>query len=72
MPMPTTPIDPGRCPLCGHGNSCAMELERCTGLPQPACWCTAQAIAPETLAQLPPEAVNRACLCPGCAAGHAP
>lgn len=69
---PPTPFNPSLCPLCGQANQCAMELERSTGQPQPPCWCTTQTVAPQALAQLPPEAVNRACLCPRCAAGFFP
>jgi len=33
------------------------------------CWCTKVQIAPEVLARVPPEWVDKACLCPACAAG---
>ncbi|WP_092757872.1 cysteine-rich CWC family protein [Rhodoferax sp. OV413] len=61
-------VDPRYCPLCGQPNQCAMELARSTGLPPGPCWCMQQSIAPETLAQIDPAALDRACLCPRCAA----
>lgn len=67
--MPPTAITPSQCPLCGQANRCAMELERSSGIAQAPCWCTTQSVDPEALAQLPPEALNQACLCPRCAAG---
>jgi len=69
---PPTAIQPSQCPLCGLANRCAMELERSSGIAQAPCWCTTQSVAPEALAQLPPEALNQACLCPRCAAGLFP
>lgn len=68
MPQPPE-VDPARCPLCGAPNRCAMEAARSTGQPQPDCWCTRVVIAPEVLARVPAAAVDRACLCPACAAG---
>ncbi len=61
--------DPGRCPLCHAPNRCAMETERATGQPQPPCWCTTAAFAPELLARVPEPARGRACICPACAGG---
>jgi hypothetical protein len=67
--MTTAPApDPARCPLCGLSNRCAMELERTSGQSQPPCWCTATTIPRETLARIPAEARNQACICPACAA----
>jgi len=45
-----------------------MELERTSGQPQLPCWCTGTTIPRETLARIPPEARNLACICPACAA----
>ena len=44
-----------------------MEVERDTGVKQPACWCTQVAFTPGLLARVPPEAQRRACICPACA-----
>ncbi len=68
--MQTTPdsLDPTRCPLCGGDNRCAMEVERATGQPQPACWCTTAHFPPDLLARLPAEAAGKACICGACLA----
>jgi len=60
-------IDPGRCPLCGQPNVCAIEKQRISGQPQPPCWCTAVNIAPALLARVPAAARQRACVCAACA-----
>ena len=62
-------IDPGRCPLCGGPNGCAMEAQRLTGQPQPPCWCTRVDFSAELLARVPAQAKDQACICPACAAG---
>ena len=72
---PTTPtaerVDPSRCPLCGQPNQCAMELARASGQPATApCWCTQISFSPSLLAQVPPAAQKRACICASCAATH--
>ncbi|WP_462381730.1 cysteine-rich CWC family protein [Pseudomonas sp. Marseille-QA0892] len=61
---PTT-IAPDRCPLCGARNSCALA----TAKPGTAldCWCFHTTVNQAALAQLPPDAVTKACLCPSCA-----
>lgn len=66
IPAPET-VDPARCPLCGGPNACAMETQRRTGQAQPPCWCTRVTFSATTLARVPPEARNRACLCDRCA-----
>ncbi|WP_394791440.1 cysteine-rich CWC family protein [Rhodoferax sp.] len=71
-PLPVAPPDPSLCPLCGAPNVCAMELEQSTGQPQPPCWCTQVAIDSATLARIPPQAQNLACICPRCAAQAVP
>ena len=60
--------DPVLCPLCSMPNRCAMEVEKATGQPQPACWCTAVNFEPAVLAQLPAASRNLACICAACAA----
>jgi hypothetical protein len=56
-----------RCPLCGEPNACAMELEKATGEVQASCWCVNMGFTPELLAQVPPEAQGKACICAKCA-----
>ncbi|MFZ5893730.1 MAG: cysteine-rich CWC family protein [Myxococcota bacterium] len=60
--MPEPKLDTSLCPLCGKSNSCAVV----SGSKEP-CWCTSVSISRETLARIPQEAVDRACLCPRCA-----
>ncbi|MBI2768230.1 MAG: cysteine-rich CWC family protein [Burkholderiales bacterium] len=60
-------IDPARCPLCGQGNRCAMELEREIGVKQPPCWCTQVDFQREVLQQLPAASRGIACICRACA-----
>ena len=60
-------IDPSRCPLCGVANSCVMADGAEPGTP---CWCTSLSIPRETLAKIPEEALNKACICRNCAAGR--
>jgi hypothetical protein len=61
-------VDATRCPLCGAPNTCAMELERATGVPQGPCWCTQVSFDAALLARVPADAQGKACLCPACAA----
>lgn len=65
--MTAAPVDPTRCPLCGEPNRCANEIERATGVVQPACWCTNADFSVELLAQVPAEAQRLACVCEACA-----
>jgi Cysteine-rich CWC len=56
------------CPLCGHVNQCAMEIERESGIKQTEqCWCTAVKFDADLLARVPPEKRNLACICAACA-----
>jgi Cysteine-rich CWC len=48
-----------------------MEIERATGQPQGPCWCVNTSFAPGLLAQLPPEAEGKACICAACVARFA-
>jgi len=58
-----TSIAPERCPLCGAANDCQL----CTvAAYKGPCWCATVRIPEELLAQIPPEARNRACLCRNC------
>lgn len=58
--------DPSRCPLCGKANACVPAA--CGDFEQP-CWCAQVTVSAEALARVPPEALNRACLCRDCALG---
>ncbi|MEJ6021146.1 cysteine-rich CWC family protein [Ramlibacter sp. PS4R-6] len=60
-------VTPGRCPLCGQPNQCAMETERITGQKQPPCWCTQVDFGAELLARVPQDQKQLACICPACA-----
>lgn len=63
-----TPAAANICPLCGHINKCAMEIERKTGIKQvEPCWCTAVKFDSDLLARVPPEKRNLACICEACA-----
>lgn len=61
-------IDPRVCPLCGDLNRCANEVERETGIPQGACWCTTTIFDPALLERIPAQARRLACVCARCAA----
>lgn len=56
------------CPLCGGANQCAPDE---AGSFDVECWCSTVAISTDALARIPPDQVNKACLCPRCAAGLA-
>jgi hypothetical protein len=63
-----TPIDPAICPVCGQPNQCAMEIAKAKGNPVEECWCASMVFTPEILAKVPPQALNKACICKKCAA----
>ena len=56
------------CPLCGNANQCSLADGAETTVP---CWCFAVTISQKALAHIPPEQIDKACLCPRCAAGIA-
>ncbi|MFK8397302.1 cysteine-rich CWC family protein [Pseudomonas sp. BGr12] len=58
--------DPSRCPLCGQSNRCTQADPALQGQD---CWCFSTPIDREALKRIPPGLVDRACLCPRCAAG---
>ena len=60
-----TPNPQLRCPLCSGLNECAIASP--DGVDPQSCWCMTAYISPQALARIPPEQVNRACLCPRCA-----
>ena len=65
----TANIDNTTCPLCGHVNKCAMEIERESGVKQTTpCWCATVKFDADLLARVPPEKRNLACICAACAA----
>lgn len=71
VPDTHTPLDAGRCPLCGQPNACAAEVKRITGVEQPPCWCVGATFSPEVLRQVPAAARGKACVCQACCAGAA-
>jgi|TARA_R110000851_G_scaffold277534_2_gene430651 hypothetical protein len=54
------------CPLCGGANQCAPAG---VGRFDVACWCATAVVSEEALRRVPLGAVDKACLCPRCAAG---
>ncbi|GAB7127384.1 cysteine-rich CWC family protein [Silvimonas sp. JCM 19000] len=58
-------VDAAHCPLCGALNQCAIAAQTAAS----DCWCMQAEINPAALAALPQAALERACLCPRCAAG---
>jgi len=60
------PLPNHTCPLCGGANQCAPAR---AGTLDIECWCSKAAISPQALARVPAELLNKACLCPRCAAG---
>ncbi|WP_074467476.1 cysteine-rich CWC family protein [Pseudomonas flexibilis] len=60
------PLPLQRCPLCGGANQCAPAA---AGHFDAECWCRQVTVSPEALQRLPPDQVDRACLCPRCAVG---
>jgi hypothetical protein len=53
------------CPLCGGANHCAAAA---AGRTDVDCWCRTATFSPLALARVPVALVDRACLCPRCAA----
>jgi len=53
---------PGRCPLCGADNTCAVAA----GRPAQSCWCFDVKLSGAALAAIPEEAVNKYCICAAC------
>ena len=62
------PITPTICPICLQPNQCAMEVAKETGKTIEECWCASMVFTPEMLAKIPPQALNKACICKKCAA----
>lgn len=60
------PLPNHLCPLCGAANQCAPAR---AGRFDVECWCTSTPVSTEALARVPAELVDKACLCPRCAAG---
>nr|WP_090310445.1 cysteine-rich CWC family protein [Pseudomonas linyingensis] len=57
------------CPLCGGANQCSPAQ---AGRLDVECWCTMAPVSKEALARVPVHLLNKACLCPRCAAGLPP
>jgi len=54
------PYDPAACPLCGGDNRCGNLAGK------PSCWCSTELFPQEIFAQVPPELLRKACICPNC------
>ncbi|MEH6367790.1 MULTISPECIES: cysteine-rich CWC family protein [Pseudomonadaceae] len=54
------------CPLCGKANQCSLAA---TTEPAAPCWCFSTPVSKAALARVPAEQIDKACLCPNCAAG---
>ena len=63
----STPVNPNICPVCGQPNQCAMEIAKATGNPADECWCASMVFSAEALSRVPPQALNKACICKKCA-----
>nr|WP_130613985.1 cysteine-rich CWC family protein [Cohnella abietis] len=50
------------CPLCGKGNNCG----NLSGLPQGSCWCSKATFPPDIFKSVPPELINKTCICKSC------
>jgi hypothetical protein len=61
-------LDTKRCPACGAANHCVMVAGAKGGVDEPPCWCTQVRIDRAQFARIPAAALNKACLCPACAA----
>jgi hypothetical protein len=44
-----------------------MEIERDSGVTQPACWCAGVDFSADLLSRVPAEAQRLACICAACA-----
>ncbi|MFC5695460.1 cysteine-rich CWC family protein [Pseudomonas sp. GCM10022186] len=60
----STPSAPTRCPLCGQSNQCTQADPSRAGQD---CWRFTVRIDPAALERIPPQDIDRACLCPRCA-----
>ncbi|SDS77652.1 Cysteine-rich CWC [Halopseudomonas sabulinigri] len=60
------PNQPELCPLCGNANQCGLATARQAAAP---CWCFSTPVSKAALARVPAEQIDKACLCPNCAAG---
>ena len=59
------PLANAVCPLCGGANECTPAK---SGEFDVECWCMRTRISPDALKRVPDEFVDKACLCPRCAA----
>lgn len=63
---PATQLPHLICPLCGGANDCQPAR---LGHFDVECWCKTAQVSAAALARVPRDQVDRACLCPRCAAG---
>ncbi len=77
--MPSAPLDPSLCPLCGGPNGCAMAIGigcsvgggvgcgvTASAAAAEPCWCTREQFSAQLLQQVPPTARDKACICLAC------
>ncbi|MGA9174339.1 MAG: cysteine-rich CWC family protein [Thermoactinomyces sp.] len=50
------------CPICGQDNACGNLSDR----PHETCWCTDEIFPREIFALVPPEQLNKSCICRDC------
>jgi hypothetical protein len=62
----TMNIDPAVCPLCGHGNNCAMAYPGAVAADVKPCWCLDATFSAALIARVPKELRDRACICKTC------
>jgi glucose-6-phosphate 1-epimerase len=55
-----------RCPLCGAANTCAVAAAKDDPGAFERCWCRDATVDAATIARVPPELVDRACICRRC------
>lgn len=47
------------CPLCKNLNQCGVNKEE-------SCWCVSKAVPKELIKQVPPEQIDKTCICANC------
>ena len=63
---PDPRVEASKCPLCGGPNQCALAADPAAT----ECWCDGEKFPRELLAQIPAQAVRKACICQKCLARY--
>lgn len=58
----TDSIDVKTCPICNQPNKCGQAV----GFSHDLCWCAAESFPQQIFELIPPELVNKACICKNC------